>query len=184
MHPRPCKGADAKLVILFYKKYNLFGIYNFLSYIRSMRKYIPYIFGAIALYAILKLKRGATIANRALFSIDKMSVDIKKRQINLILGILNPASGSIKINSVVGNLVLNGQSIASIENFTGLIVEGNAKSFLSLIMKPSGIGIINLAIDFVNAKKNKEKTSANVKFVGTANVDGIAIPINTTMLDV
>lgn len=149
-----------------------------------MRKYIPYLFGAVALYAILKLKRGATIANRALFSIDKMNVDIRKRQINLILGILNPASGSIKINSVVGNLVLNGQSIASIENFTGLVVKGNAKSFLSLIMKPSGMGIVNLLIDFINAKKNKEKTTAVVQFIGTANVDGIAIPINTKMLDV
>lgn len=138
----------------------------------------------IGAYFIYRLQRSSQVARSVQFSFDKLTVNVKNRTLVFVMGILNPASGSVTVKSVVGYIRVNGSDIASVETFQPVKVEGNKKSQLNLIIKPQGTGIVSLLMDLYKVKKEKGKLSANIQFVGNANVDGVTLPINAQLLDV
>lgn len=146
-----------------------------------MKKALPWIIGGGALLFIM-LQRKKQIAKTAQFSFDKLGLNIKKGGLNVVLGVLNPAAGSIRINSVVGFLKINGRDVASVESFTPINVAGNAKTALPLLLKPSGGGIVSLVKSVIDAKKQGKKSSFKVTFVGNSNIDGMTLPISTVLL--
>lgn len=136
--------------------------------------------GAGAL-ALIMLSRKKQIAKSAQYSFEKIGVDLKKRKVKVTLGILNPAQGSIRINSVVGLLKINGKDVATVENFSPVTVAGNAKTMLPLTLTPSLSGITDLIRSYIATRQQKGKVSAKVTFVGSSNVDGMTLPISTTL---
>lgn len=137
--------------------------------------------GAFLLYT---LQRKSQVARSVQFSFDKLSVSIKNKTIQFVMGILNPASGSILVKSVVGQIMFNNKSIASIETFEPITIEGNKKTQINLIIKPSGMGIFQLLIDFYKIKQAGQKASANIVFKGFANVDNVTMPISSELVNV
>lgn len=137
--------------------------------------------GAVLIYV---LQRKSQVAKSVQFSFDKLNVSLKNKTINFVLGILNPASGSVMVKSVVGQLVFNDKTIASVETFQPITIEGNKKTQINLLIKPSGVGILQLIVDFIKIKKAGQKQSANVTFTGYANVDGVTMPINSELVNV
>jgi LEA14-like dessication related protein len=137
--------------------------------------------GAGAL-ALIMLSRKKQIAKSAQYSFEKIGVNLARRKVIVTLGILNPAQGSIRINSVVGLLRINGRDVATVENFTPVTVAGNAKSMLPLTLTPSLSGITDLIRSYIQMRKDKKKSPAKVTFAGSSNVDGMTLPIQTTLL--
>lgn len=137
--------------------------------------------GAGAL-ALIMLSRKKQIAKSAQYSFEKIGVNLARRKVIVTLGILNPAQGSIRINSVVGLLRINGRDVATVENFTPVTVAGNAKSLLPLTLSPSLSGITDLIRSYIQMRKDKKKSPAKVTFTGSSNVDGMTLPIQTTLL--
>ena len=130
---------------------------------------------AILLYLVGRKK----LSGSATFSFEKFKVDFKKKAIIITLGVNNPTSQSLNINSIVGNLSLSGKVVASVETFVKTNVMPNAKTLLDLTVKPSLVGMAQIAMAL--AKKTQKAADLKLKFVGAGNVDGIAIPINTQL---
>lgn len=137
--------------------------------------------GAVFLYTV---QRKSQVARSVLFSFDKLNVSLRNKTINFVLGILNPANASILVKSIVGQIIFNGNAIASVETFQPITIEGNKKTQINLLIKPSGVGIFQLLIDFYKMKQANQKATANIIFKGFANVDNITMPIETQLANV
>lgn len=145
------------------------------------RSKLPWLLvGAGIIFVMLQRKK--QIAKTAQFSFDKLGLNLRQGGLNVVLGVLNPAQGSITINSVVGFLKVNGVDVASVENFKRTVVAGNAKTPLPLLLKPSGSGIFTTIKKIIDAKKAGDKTKFKVTFVGNSNIDGMTLPISTQLV--
>lgn len=126
-------------------------------------------------------------ADSVRFSFDKIKIQGKK--IFVTLGVSNPTNQSLTINSIVGDLILNGSTIAAVESFVTTTIKPNAKTFLQVQLIPSGLGILQQAKMFLLAalqKKNdkkKEKQKIASSFKGSANVQGNNFPINASLMN-
>jgi len=111
----------------------------------------------------------------ALFSFDGVRIANNKLQIKL--GLSNPTNASVTINSIVGVLNTKGSDIANISSFEKITILPNNKTFINLDVAPSLIGIFTTVKQIV--KKGGLK-NLSLKFKGTANVNGLPLPIDLT----
>jgi LEA14-like dessication related protein len=178
-HASAYAAACAKLRKFFDKKTKkIFFLFNimFRTFVNmNIKALIGVGVGAAILLYLVGRKK---LSGSATFSFEKFNVDfVKKKAIIITLGVNNPTSQSLNINSIVGNLILSGKVVASVETFNKINVMPNAKTLIDLTVKPSLVGMAQIAIAL--AKKTEKAADLKLKFVGNGNVDGIAIPINT-----
>jgi len=131
--------------------------------------------GGLILWFLMGKKK---LAKATTFSMEKLGFDIKGKKIKLTLGANNPTGSSATLNSLVGALFIKGNQVSSVESFTKVKILPNAKSFITLDLKPSLVGI------FATAKLllSKGGTKAlDATFVGNADVNGLIIPIKTKL---
>jgi len=131
--------------------------------------------GGLLLWFLMGKKK---LAKATTFSMEKIGFDIKGKKIKLTLGANNPTGSSATLNSLVGALFIKGNQISSVESFTKVKILPNAKSLITLDLKPSLVGI------FATAKLllSKGGTKAlDATFVGNADVNGLIIPIKTKL---
>jgi LEA14-like dessication related protein len=136
-----------------------------------MKNYLG--FGILAL-AVIYVLRKKSLAENAKFSLENVSFNWKKKEVYVRLGILNPTNAQITINSILGSLYMNNNEVATVQTFSKLLVGANAKTSLNLTMTPTIYGI------FTSLKNVLTKDSAKnykVKFVGTANANGVNFPL-------
>ena len=81
------------------------------------------------------------LANAIRFSIEKIS--IKGTKIILRLGMLNPTGSDAKFNSMVADVFIKGNQVATIENFNPVMIKPQTKTFVDLTITPTGLGILN-----------------------------------------
>ena len=111
----------------------------------------------------------------ALFSFE--GVRIAGNQLQIKLGLLNPTNATITINSIVGVLNSKGNDIANVSSFEKVQVLPNNKTFINLTVQPSLIGLFTTVKQIV---KRGGLKNLNLKFKGTANVNGLPLPIDIT----
>lgn len=111
----------------------------------------------------------------ALFSFDGVRIANNKLQIKL--GLSNPTNASVTINSIVGVLNSKGNDIANVQSFEKVTILPNNKTFISLDVTPSLVGLFTTVKQIV--KKGGLK-NLNLRFKGTANVNGLPLPIDVT----
>jgi LEA14-like dessication related protein len=136
-----------------------------------MKNYLG--FGILTL-AVLYILRKKSFVQNAKFSLENVIFDWKKREVNVRLGILNPTNAEITINSILGSLYLNNNEVAVVQTFNKLLINANAKTSLNLTMKPTLYGIFTSLKDLLTKENSK---SYKVKFVGTANANGVNLPL-------
>jgi len=141
---------------------------------------------AAGAYVFLSKKNFAKSAN---FSFEKMSMNLKKKQIYVTLGVSNPTGQQLLIKSIVGNLIMNGTVIAAIESFVPTKISATAKSSIKLQLIPSAAGIFQQAKIFIQniLKKEKEgakktKKTITATFKGAANVEGATFPLDIKLM--
>lgn len=127
------------------------------------------------------LSRKSLVKN-ARFSFQKMSINWKQKQILIGLGVQNPTSNSITINAISGELLVNGNSLASIESNTIIRIAAKGNSIIPLILKPSLIGLFAQIKALLQKNKDKKKQSIAARFVGTANLSGLMIPLDLPLI--
>lgn len=133
--------------------------------------------GAGLVYLLLGKKK---LASATQFSLEKLGIDLKGKKIKVTLGANNPTGSSATLNSIVGALYITGKQVASIESFNKVNILPNAKSLVTLDLKPSLAGIFQTIKQIVKSK-GSSPSALQATFVGTANVDGISLPIKTTL---
>jgi hypothetical protein len=111
----------------------------------------------------------------ALFSFDGVRIANNKLQIKL--GLSNPTNASVTINSIVGVLISKGNDIANVQSFEKVTILPNNKTMISLDVTPSLIGLFTTVKQIVRKGGLK---NLNLRFKGTANVNGLPLPIDVT----
>lgn len=135
----------------------------------------------IAAGALYVFSKKISLAKNAQFSLEKISINWKKKFINLVLGVNNPTSGTITINSILGTLRVNSNDIATVESTSLVSVKPYSKIMVPLILKPSVLGLFSTLKTFFTQKFDETKKS-QVHFTGTAAAGNINIPINTRLV--
>jgi hypothetical protein len=99
---------------------------------------------------------------------------VKLSGTNIILkvGVLNASSQSATLNSIVGDLVLSGNTIATVKSFNPVSIKPAAETDIEIILVPTGLGILTTIANLVGGKKIKGFT-----FNGRANVNNMLLPI-------
>lgn len=136
-----------------------------------MKNYLGFGILAIAVFYIIRKK---SIVTNAKFSLENVVFNWKKKEVYIRLGILNPTNAEITINSILGSLYFNTNEVAVVQSFQKLLVGANAKTNLNLTMKPTLYGIFESLKNLVT--KDLAKTY-KVKFIGTANANGVNFPL-------
>jgi hypothetical protein len=139
-------------------------------------------FGAAILMGAYYIFSKRSFAKNANFSFEGLKFDWKKKKVEITLSCSNPTNNNITLNSVVGNLILNNNTIASVESFTKTNIIANGKTNIKLDLIPSAIGILMSIKEFVT-NKAKTKQKINAKFIGSANMEGIIIPLDLQFLN-
>ena len=140
-----------------------------------MKNYLG--FGILAL-AVIYVLRKKSFVNNAKFSLENVAFNWNKKEVYVRMGILNPTNAQITISSILGSLFLNNNEVATVETFSKLIVSPNAKTSLNLTMKPTLYGIFTSLKSIFSSKDSKEVfKNYKVKFVGTANANGVNLPL-------
>lgn len=134
-------------------------------------------FGAAILMGAYYIFSKRSFAKNANFSFEGLKFDWKKKKVEITLSCSNPTNNNITLNSVVGNLLLNNNTIASVESFTKTNIIANGKTNIKLDLIPSAIGILMSIKEFIT-NKAKTKQKINAKFLGSANMEGIIIPLD------
>jgi LEA14-like dessication related protein len=96
--------------------------------------------------------------------------------INVELAVQNPTNTTIKIKSITGSISVNDRFLANVSAFGDQTVGPNSESTLRLVARPSALGVFESVRELLNAAAGQ----VSVTFSGSANVDGIVVPITET----
>lgn len=137
-----------------------------------MRNIFWLISGAAALYFFSKFSFGQK-AGFFLRSI-KPGGSLLSPVINVDMAVQNPTNSTITVKSITGSISVNDRYIANVSAFGDQKILPNQESIIKLTARPSAIGVFESVRELLT---NPIGTSI-ANFQGTANVDGIVIPIN------
>ena len=87
--------------------------------------------------------------------------------------VLNGTSTSVILNSVVGEVFVNGKFFATVSNTDRFTIPANSETYYSVKLSPSGLSMIGILYNLI-----KNRQTVNVEFTGTVNTSGALIPIN------
>jgi len=90
---------------------------------------------------------------------------------NIDMLVQNPNSQDFSIKSVIGNLVINKNPVASINMFGNYVVRGNDQETIPLTAKVSGVDVFHALQKYFAAGK------VSLFFQGTINVNDKAVPM-------
>jgi LEA14-like dessication related protein len=137
-----------------------------------------FIWIAAAAAAIFFILRRSSFAKNLIFSFNNIKLVGKLLQPELIitLSVQNPTRQAAKITAISGTLYLDDKAISNISNFNQQVIQPQIESLISFSARPGVIGIANVLKEiFFSKTKNKQYT---FKFIGSANVDGVLLPID------
>ena len=127
--------------------------------------------GAAALYFLARY-RFSQKANFLLQSV-RPGGTLLAPVINIQLLVQNPTNQEIVIKSIVGTLTVGGKFLANISCFGDQKILGNSQSLLNITARPSAIGVFNTLRQLIT----QPIPGTQIVFSGTANVDGINVPV-------
>ncbi len=130
--------------------------------------------GATALFLLSRFRFG----QKAIFQLRSLRPggSILQPTINVELAVQNPTNTTIKIKSITGAISVNDKYLANVSAFGDQTVAPNSESTLRLVARPSALGVFESVRQLLTAPAGE----VAAKFEGSANVDGIVIPIIET----
>ena len=139
-----------------------------------MRNVIWLVGGAAALYLLSRYSFG----QKTNFYLRKIrpSGTLTAPTISVELAAQNPTNQTATIKSITGTLYINGNAIASVSAFGDQKVAANSESTIKLIARPSAAGVFQTVKRIFTEKAGQIRAT----FTGTANVDGLVVPISET----
>lgn len=141
-----------------------------------MKKSIIWVIG-LGLAGLYLLTRRSLAKNLVFnFSDIKFSGTVLRPIIQVTFSVQNPTNQKATLKGVAGTLSFNGSPVSNISNFTEQTILPNQESLIMINVRPSLLGVASSVIDAIKGKR----ITGSFKFVGSANVDGIVIPINQT----
>lgn len=159
----------------------LFGVYcatnSPASEIKSLRLKKTLLFlvgGAAALYFLARFQFSKK-ANFILQSV-KPGGTLFQPLVNIKILVQNPTNQRVVIKSIVGSVFVDDKFLAYVSSFGEQVIQGNAESVLNLTARPGALGVFNTLKQLVTQPIG----NIQVRFSGTANIDGVNVPIEQT----
>jgi LEA14-like dessication related protein len=97
--------------------------------------------------------------------------------VNLVLGVQNPTNNPLTLASLAGSLIVNGAAIGNVSDFQQTTIAANSETDINVLITPNVFGVAAGAID---ALEGNETSNISAALQGTANVNGVALPVNVT----
>ena len=130
--------------------------------------------GAAALFLLSRFRFG----QKAIFQLRSLRPggSLLQPTINVELAVQNPTNTTIKIKSITGSISVNDRFLANVSAFGDQTVAPNSESMLRLVARPSALGVFESVRELLTAAAGQ----VSATFRGSANVDGIVVPITET----
>lgn len=127
---------------------------------------------AILGFLAFTLLKKANAANN--FTFVFKGVNFKKfPQLEMILGIRNPSGDQFNVESLTGNILVNGKKFGDVNSFQKIIIQPNNETLLRVAVNPS---LINIGTGIAEMIQQKMK-GLRVNLNGIVNVSGGSYPI-------
>lgn len=130
----------------------------------------------VALYLVGRSRLATNV--KVLFRGLSFAGGLRRPTISLRFGIQNPTDQMATLRSIVGQVDANGRTVADVSGFQALTVGPNTESIMTVQAQPAAVGIVQTVAEFL---RQKERGPVQVTFTGTANVDGLNVPINQSV---
>jgi hypothetical protein len=130
----------------------------------------------VALYLVGRSRLATNV--KVLFRGLSFGGGLRRPTVTLRFGVQNPTDQTANVRSIVGQVDANGRTVADVSGFQGIAVGPNTESILSVQAQPAAVGIVQTVADFL---RQKERGPVKITFTGTANVDGLNIPLNQSV---
>ena len=137
-----------------------------------MRNLFWVVGGVAAIYLLSKLRFGQK-ANFMLRSL-RPGGTLLAPTINVEMAVQNPTNQTITIRSITGSVSVNDKYLANVSAFGDQKVLPNQESILRLTARPSATGVFQSIREILTQPIG----SIAASFQGTANVDGLVVPIS------
>lgn len=137
-----------------------------------MRNIFWVVGGVAAIYLLSKLRFGqkASFMLRSL----RPGGTLLAPTINVEMAVQNPTNQTITIKSITGSVSVNDKYLANVSAFGDQKVLPNQESILRLTARPSATGVFQSIREILTQPVG----SIAASFQGTANVDGLVVPIS------
>jgi len=141
-----------------------------------MRNILLLIGGAAALFFISRFRFG----QKAVFNFRSLRPGgtLFAPVFNVDLAVSNPTNQAIVIKSITGTVNVKGSAVANVSAFGDQRVAANSESILKLQARPSAVGVFETVRELLKQPVG----STSVSFTGTANVDGIVVPVSESKM--
>ena len=97
---------------------------------------------------------------------------------NVEMAVANPTNQAIVIKSITGSINVQGSTVANVSAFGDQRVAANSESILKLQARPSAVGVFETVRELLS----RPIGSTSVSFTGTANVDGLVVPVSESKM--
>jgi LEA14-like dessication related protein len=130
--------------------------------------------GAAALYFLARY----SFSQKAIFLLRsvKPSGTILQPTVTVEIAVQNPTNQRITLKSISGSVFVNDKYLANVSSFGDQVITGNSESIVKVTARPSGVGVFQS----IRQLLTQPIGTIQVRFSGSANVDGINIPIEET----
>lgn len=96
-------------------------------------------------------------------------------ELQVTFNIHNPNTRDAVVKSVVGDVYVNNSKVARVQTYNQVVVRGNASTTYPVLTKLNPVRAFQSIVEMV-----KGVAGSTVRFVGTANIDDVAQPINAS----
>lgn len=125
-----------------------------------------------------KLRSAKKVGDNLILNV--ANVDLKNR--GIVFKAINPTSGELSIDSIGGDILADGSSIATFSKFEKIEIKPNSETNFTLNLKISPIGFASVFTNIISMGADRKKVMNYLKSIkltakGSANVGGIIIPI-------
>lgn len=125
--------------------------------------------GAI-LYYLSKAQAGKNIA------VNFKGIKQKGKDIFATFILQNSSSTKATVNSIFGEILVNGQTLANVSNADTFTINGNDEATYTVKLTPNYISIAQIVLNMLSFKQQ-----IKVQFVGKINSSGAIITVNQTI---
>lgn len=95
-------------------------------------------------------------------------------KIFITLAAQNPTNAGATVKSIVASINYKGNTFADVSSFQVQNIRPQSENMIVLTAQPSAIGIFSTVRNIIQDKKFVN----DIAIVGTANIDGVNVPIN------
>jgi LEA14-like dessication related protein len=131
----------------------------------------------VGLFAFLAFEKSTVVSNLKFVEngLDFNMSNLLRPQINLHIGVQNPTSGSITLQSVAGSFAVNGVPSGNVSYFVPTVIAPNAQTEIVLHLAVNDAALIADLMNFIN---NGGKTPVKVDVEVTANINNVPVPVS------